>query len=180
LAERELQRLALEDALTGLPNRRSFTQEAERALHAAERQGRELTLVMLDLDHFKRVNDQYGHNVGDQVLQEFARRLRLALRKSDVPGRWGGEEFVALLHGSIPATAVAAERVRAIVAETPFTTSAGPLSITVSAGCANVLDGDKLGGLVERADQALYLAKRTRNCVRTETDVQAVAMSSVD
>lgn len=165
-AERELNRLAQEDALTGIANRRCFSNEAERAMHAAERHGGALTLLLVDLDHFKHVNDDHGHNVGDEVLVEMARRLRAVLRKSDLGGRWGGEEFIALLHGTPETAQGFAERLRQAVADTPFETSAGPLYITLSGGCAGMRPGDTLSTLVARADEALYRAKRQgRNCV---------------
>lgn len=168
-AERELNRLAQEDALTGIANRRCFSAEAERAMHTAERHGLSLTLLLLDVDHFKRVNDEHGHNVGDEVLVELARRLRDVLRKSDLGGRWGGEEFIALLHGPPDAALGFAERLRRSVADQPFATSAGPLHITLSGGCAGHRPGDSLSGLVGRADQALYAAKsQGRNRVQAE------------
>lgn len=168
-AERALKRLAQEDALTGIANRRCFSAEAERALHTAERHGGALTLLLLDVDHFKRVNDEHGHNVGDEVLVELARRLREVLRKSDLGGRWGGEEFIALLHGSPDAALGFAERLRRSVADQPFQTAAGPLHITVSGGCAGHRPGDSLSSLVGRADQALYAAKgQGRNRVQAE------------
>ena len=159
LAERELRRLAQEDVLTGIANRRYFSAEAERAMHAVERSGQPLSLLLLDLDHFKHINDEHGHNVGDEVLAEMVRRLREALRKSDLPGRWGGEEFIALLHGDTDAAMAVAERVRLTVADTPFATSNGPVAMTLSGGCARHRPGDTLSRLVGRADKALYAAK---------------------
>lgn len=159
LAERELQRLAQEDALTGIANRRCFSAEAERAMHAVERSGQPLSLLLLDLDHFKDINDGHGHNVGDQVLTELVRRLREALRKADLPGRWGGEEFIVLLHSDADAAMAVAERVRRAVADTPFNTCHGPVNVTLSGGCASYRPGDSLSRLVGRADRALYAAK---------------------
>jgi len=159
LAERELRRLAQEDALTGIANRRYFSAEAERAMHAVERSGQPLSLLLLDLDHFKNINDEHGHNVGDQVLAEMVRRLREVLRKSDLTGRWGGEEFIALLHSDADAAMAVAERIRLAVADTPFATSHGPVAVTLSGGCASHRPGDSLSRLVGRADRALYAAK---------------------
>ena len=159
LAERELRRLAQEDVLTGIANRRYFSTEAERAMHAIERHDQPLSLLLLDLDHFKDINDQYGHNAGDQVLAELARRLLEVLRKSDLPGRWGGEEFIALLHSDADAAMAVAERVRLAVAGTPFATSHGLVEVTLSGGCASYRRGDSLSRLVGRADKALYAAK---------------------
>jgi diguanylate cyclase (GGDEF)-like protein len=159
LAERELRRLAQEDALTGIANRRCFSTEAELAMHAAERHGHPVSLLLLDVDHFKAINDHHGHNIGDEVLIELARRLCEVLRKSDLPGRWGGEEFIALLHGDTVAALGVAERLRQAVADTPFATSRGPLTVTVSGGCASQRPGEHLSALVGRADKALYAAK---------------------
>jgi diguanylate cyclase (GGDEF)-like protein len=160
LAERELRRLAQEDMLTGLANRRHFSNEAASILDAAEHNGQPLSLLLLDVDHFKLINDDYGHNVGDQVLVELARRLREALPDTALPGRWGGEEFIALLHGDIDTAMTAAERVRLAVAGSPFATSRGPLTVTLSGGCMEQRPGDTLSRLVGRADRALYTAKR--------------------
>lgn len=173
LAEQELRRLAEEDALTGIANRRHFSSEATHALHASERHDRPLSLLLLDLDHFKHINDEHGHNVGDEVLVELVRRLRAVLRKSDLPGRWGGEEFIALLPDSDADAAMAiAERVRHAVADTPFATSHGPVAITLSGGCSTLRRGDTLSRWVGRADKALYIAKHEgRNRILDATDV---------
>lgn len=159
LAERELRRLAQEDVLTGIANRRYFSTEAERALHAAERHGQPLALLLLDIDHFKDINDQHGHNIGDEVLVEMVKRLREVLRKSDLAGRWGGEEFIALLHGDAGAAMAVAERLRRAVADRLFATSCGAVAVTLSGGCASRRPGDSLSVLVGRADKALYAAK---------------------
>ncbi|PTT91579.1 hypothetical protein DBR42_03545 [Pelomonas sp. HMWF004] len=171
LAERELRRLAQEDVLTGIANRRYFSTEAERALHAVERDGQPLSLLLLDLDRFKDINDQYGHNVGDEVLAEMVKRLLQVLRKSDLPGRWGGEEFIVLLRGDASAAMRAAERVCQAVAGTPFDTSHGPLAVTLSGGCASYRQGDSLSSLVGRADKGLYAAKHGgRNRIRDASE----------
>lgn len=160
LAERELKRLAEEDALTGIANRRHFSREAERAIERAHRYNEKLSLLMLDIDFFKRINDSHGHNVGDEVLCEMARRMQACLRKTDLPGRWGGEEFVALLPHTMLDTALkVAERLHAEFMEQPVKTSAGALPVTFSGGSAQLLPGDSLHSLVARADAALYRAK---------------------
>ncbi|HEX5126648.1 MAG TPA: diguanylate cyclase [Rhodocyclaceae bacterium] len=160
LAERELKRLAEEDALTGIANRRHFNLEAQRSISQALRHGQELSLVLFDIDHFKHINDTYGHNVGDEVLREVASRMHDCFRKSDLPGRWGGEEFIALLpHTSLEAATQVAERLRARLADQPFATSAGDIAVTLSGGGTQLLKADTLESLVARADAALYRAK---------------------
>ena len=160
LAERELKRLAEEDVLTGIANRRHFSVEAQRALEQARRHGEALSILMFDLDHFKHINDQHGHNVGDEVLREMAIRMQECLRVSDLPGRWGGEEFIALLpHTSVLTAHQVGERLRARLADQPVATSAGMLRVTLSSGGAQLQDGDTLESLVARADMALYRAK---------------------
>ncbi|MBS1208581.1 MAG: ydaM 3 [Proteobacteria bacterium] len=162
LAERELKRLAEEDALTGIANRRHFNREAERAIEQAHRYNEQLSLLMLDIDFFKRINDCYGHTVGDEVLCEMARRMQLCLRKSDLPGRWGGEEFVALLpHTMLETALMVAERLRAEFADLPVGTSAGALPVTFSGGSAQLRPDDSLQSLTARADAALYRAKNS-------------------
>jgi diguanylate cyclase (GGDEF)-like protein len=162
LAERRLKQLAEEDVLTGLTNRRHFSVEARRALEHEQRYGLKLSLLLFDLDFFKRVNDEHGHNVGDEVLVEMAYRMLACFRKSDLPGRWGGEEFIALLPHTPIATAVqVAERLRASLADVPVQTQAGPIRVTLSGGCAQWQAGDTLESLVGRADAALYRAKHS-------------------
>ncbi|GAB2881122.1 hypothetical protein GCM10027046_06660 [Uliginosibacterium flavum] len=162
VAERELQRLAQQDALTGIANRRHFREEADRAIDRAERYGEPLSLVMLDLDHFKHVNDSYGHQAGDQVLLETVSRINSCLRKSDIAGRWGGEEFVVLLPHTDAAEALfAAERLRTALAASPILADANALTITLSAGFAQRLAGETLDSFIARADTALYQAKNS-------------------
>jgi diguanylate cyclase (GGDEF)-like protein/PAS domain S-box-containing protein len=160
VAERELERVAYTDSLTGLANRRYFLAEAERAAARGDRHGQTLSLMIFDLDHFKSINDQHGHQAGDDVLCRVAERTRNSLRKEDMPARWGGEEFVVLL----PLTALAqamlvANRLRTAVAGAPLPTSAGPLPVTCSCGVAQRRQGESIGALIARADAALYKAK---------------------
>jgi diguanylate cyclase (GGDEF)-like protein len=161
----EVQRLATTDALTKLFNRRHFFEVAEQEFERALRYGRPLSLLMLDVDHFKQVNDVYGHLVGDQVLQALAARCRAEVREIDVIGRYGGEEFTVLLPETTPAEAPkAAERLRQAVAGSPLAVADLHLPITLSVGVASLGDarqGLTLAGLIDRADQALYHAKRT-------------------
>jgi diguanylate cyclase (GGDEF)-like protein len=150
---------ALTDELTGLSNRRAFTDDFRRAIARAGRTGEPLALAVADLDHFKNINDAYGHPVGDQVLSRFAALMQSSVRAGDVAARLGGEEFAVLFIGADPAAAGGfAERLRA---ETERTfTEDGP-EITVSIGVANWRADDPVESvdLMRRADQALYEAK---------------------
>ncbi len=168
----ELQLLATTDALTGLPNRREFMrrlEEEQSRLQRAPQQG--ACVLLLDVDHFKRINDEYGHAAGDQVLQQLAERMNAGRRKIDMLGRIGGEEFAMLLPATAPAAAaLTAERLRAWVAEAPMHLPDGvALEVTVSIGLAALDPADAEGAhALSRADQALYAAKRAgRNRVLT-------------
>ena len=168
-ADREAYELATTDSLTGVYNRRTFKELAEPLLSRARRTRTPVSLLLLDLDHFKRVNDTHGHLAGDEVLAGFARLARLCLRKEDLLARFGGEEFVVLLPGTSEAAAVAlAERIREEIADTPMHTGASDVSVTVSVGLAGE-SGERLPtleALLARADEALYAAKaQGRNCV---------------
>jgi diguanylate cyclase (GGDEF)-like protein/PAS domain S-box-containing protein len=160
VAERELERVAYEDSLTGLANRRYFLAEAERAAARADRHGQALSLLLFDLDHFKRINDQHGHQAGDEVLREVAQRTRKSLRAEDMPARWGGEEFVVLLPmTALPEASRVAERLRVAIGGTPSVTSAGPLPVTCSCGIAQRRRAEPILEFIARADAALYQAK---------------------
>ncbi len=158
----EVKELSITDPLTALYNRRHFFEQAAREFPRARRYARSLAAVMLDLDRFKRVNDTYGHAVGDQVLQSVARICRRELRQIDLLARYGGEEFVALLPESELAEAgQVAQRLCDRIAAATFDTNAGPVQLTVSLGVAALdEDCDHLEELVKRADQALYTAKQ--------------------
>ena len=156
-----MQRLAERDALTGLPNRRRLVTAGQDEIRRALRLDHPLAALMLDIDHFKRVNDRHGHGAGDDVLREVARRIQDAVREIDLPARYGGEEFAVLLPDTRAAKAQeVAERIREVVGATPIDTRRGALSVTISAGVA-VLDQDRgdLTTLLEAADGALYAAK---------------------
>ena len=165
----EARRLSVTDALTGLWNFRYLQLQSERELESSERFERPMSMLIADLDHFKEVNDQYGHAVGDEVLIEVAARLRDATRVPDVVARYGGEEFVVLLPGTdAEGAAATAERIRAAVAGVPIATSAlGPdghpleLRVTCSVGVATYpSDGTAVAALLRNADAAMYTAKR--------------------
>ena len=163
----ELASLANTDALTLTLNRRAFMEEASRVLANERRQQRPCGLLMLDLDHFKLVNDNFGHVRGDRVLKYFADRVRERLRGGDVFGRYGGEEFLVLLPGAgVDAALVLAEQLRARVAEAPLGLDGEKTELTVSVGLAVDMGEGGISELIEAADWALYRAKhRGRNCV---------------
>jgi len=156
-----LERLTSTDVLTGLRNRRGLEEEARRLVSRARRHGRSVAALVLDVDHFKAVNDEHGHAAGDVALRQIAARLRGALRAEDVLGRWGGEEFLALLPdtGALGA-AMAAERLRRAVADSPVGTQSTARWMTVSVGWA-LWDGHDPDGLIEAADRELLAAKRS-------------------
>ena len=154
-ANRRLAEQALTDHLTGLANRRHGAHELDRAVALAVRHGQALSLARIDIDHFKQVNDSYGHQQGDEVLAVVARRLQRAVRGGDELARWGGDEFVVIQPATDRAGAGrAAERLRAAVAEAPV----GAVDVTVSVGWAHWA-GDTADDLLARADRALYRAK---------------------
>jgi diguanylate cyclase (GGDEF)-like protein len=150
------------DTLTGLPNRRALdTMLADAALRS-HKLGEPLTVVMLDIDHFKRCNDNYGHRGGDAVLVEIAARLRAEMRGSDFAARFGGEEFILVLPGcSLILGQRVAERVRQAIARRPVIYEGKSVSVTTSLGLAELQPKEKPGQVIERADQALYSAKNS-------------------
>jgi diguanylate cyclase (GGDEF)-like protein len=161
ISELELRVLAMTDGLTGALSRRAFRQELDRAFSLAIRHKHDLSCIILDLDHFKTVNDQYGHSAGDQVLSAAAAACREELRKSDAFGRMGGEEFAILLpHTGLGSAMKVAEKLRAAIAQLRIPTLAQPIKVTASFGVAN-LDESVAGpdALLQNADVALYSAK---------------------
>lgn len=155
--------LAVTDDMTGLYNRRYFDRHLGVMLGKAQSQERDMALMILDIDHFKAVNDTYGHDIGDAVLKEFASRLKRNIRGVDLACRFGGEEFVVLMPDTDYAQAeLVAERVRQSISERVFEVNAGrPLAVTVSAGVTlNENASDTPESLIKRADVALYRAKR--------------------
>jgi diguanylate cyclase (GGDEF)-like protein len=158
----ELECLSRTDALTGVPNRRSFDQALVQETARARRYGSALGVVVLDIDHFKKINDTHGHHGGDEVLRAFAKTVAGELREGDVLFRYGGEEFVALLPYADQAGAVkAAERLVKAVGASPVRVGSAMVNVTTSAGVAALAGSDADGlSLVARADNALYEAKR--------------------
>lgn len=161
LALSRMQDLAMIDELTGLKNRRAFFDDAEPAIAMARRRGQPVAVALLDLDHFKAVNDSHGHAAGDVVLQEVARRIVDTFREEQMVGRIGGEEFVALLPDTTPAQAlVAVERVRRAVGDSPIPVPSGAsVRVTLSGGIALLRDGDSVAAAIDHADKAMYRAK---------------------
>ena len=173
---RQLIEIATTDALTGVSNRRHFLDLCERELAKARRYRTPLSLIILDIDHFKKFNDTYGHDVGDDVLRTVAQALKHELRTEDILARYGGEEFVVLLPETplADALAVAAERLRKRIENTPLETVHGSLKITISLGVASFSEErNDIRSILKRADEGLYAAKqRGRN--------QSVALADSD
>src|SRR5260370_11517960 len=164
------------DTLTGLPNRRALDEFFRQAQIAAMEQGDPLSALLIDIDHFKRFNDEYGHGVGDHVLRLMAKVLREGVREIDLPARYGGEELIAVLPGADLATcATGAERIRRLISECHLsrrsTREALP-GITVSICVGQFQLGESMDDLIDRCDRALYVAKRGgRNRVVTENEL---------
>jgi diguanylate cyclase (GGDEF)-like protein len=157
-ANRELERLASTDVLTGAANRLRFQGRAGRQMALSRRHDMPLSLVMFDLDHFKRVNDEHGHEAGDRVLRSTARVVMDNVRRSDQLFRWGGEEFLLLLpHADLAAAAGLAEKLRGLLEHEDM---GDGLGVTASFGAAELAEAESLDSWVERADQALYAAKQ--------------------
>jgi diguanylate cyclase (GGDEF)-like protein/PAS domain S-box-containing protein len=164
---RQLERLAYSDPLTGVANRRALDDHLSRAIGHARRHGGVLGVVLVDVDHFKRINDRFGHERGDIVLRSVARRMAEAVRQGDVLGRLGGEEFLVVAREADPeGLERVAERLRDAIAAAPVESGAASMSVTVSVGWA-VWDGESPDAFLCRADRALYAAKEAgRNAVR--------------
>ncbi len=164
----ETRHLATTDSLTGLRNRRTITERLRDEIARSTRYGTSVSVLLCDIDHFKQVNDTFGHQTGDDVLRAVSHTFERAVREVDLIGRWGGEEFLVVLPETDSEGAeVVAERIRAYVAELP-PFSNGPAQVTISVGVAHYEIGDELEQLVRRADKAMYRAKHEgRNRVHT-------------
>jgi diguanylate cyclase len=165
------------DTLTGLPNRRALEEFFRTAQTEAMEQGRPLSALLIDIDHFKRFNDDFGHGVGDQVLRLVAKAVRERVRDSDLAARYGGEELIAVLPGAdLVACTATAERIRRGIAEGRITrrSSGEELpGITVSIGVGQFQLGESMEEMIDRCDRALYQAKkRGRNLVVTENEIE--------
>ncbi|MFN2569183.1 MAG: diguanylate cyclase [Candidatus Dormibacteria bacterium] len=169
----ELEAITRTDALTGVFNRRHLEEELERFVRLARRHDDSVAIVLLDIDHFKRVNDTHGQDVGNAVLKELCRRVQAVVRAEDslgrwgdsLLGRWGGEEFLLVLpQTDVDGAAMAGERVRSAIAETPFPVGDLQVEITVSAGCSGGTQAPP--ELIRRAETAMRQAKEAgRNCL---------------
>ncbi|AWJ83972.1 hypothetical protein TSH58p_10845 [Azospirillum sp. TSH58] len=174
-SEERLRRLSITDSLTGVSNRRHFVEAAEQELARARRYGRPVTLLMLDLDHFKSINDTHGHAVGDEALRAFTAASRALLRENDLLGRTGGEEFAILLpETDIAGARMVAERIRRRTAELAVPAGDETVRFTVSIGVACCAAGTRdVDAMLSSADEALYRAKAAgRNrvvCAREPT-----------
>jgi two-component system, cell cycle response regulator len=168
---RQLYDASVTDALTGAHNREHFDTQLRAELSYARRHNTDVSLVIFDADHFKKVNDTYGHQVGDSVLMQIAQVVQSTVRSEDVFARYGGEEFALVLRGiDIEGCGAVADRLRERIASQQIQTERGPLSVTVSAGCASLsTTQDKTPeGLISAADRRLYGAKHAgRNRVVT-------------
>lgn len=154
----DLDRLSRIDGLTDIYNRRHLDEQLEAATKTAARYQQSLAILMLDIDHFKQVNDRDGHPAGDRVLQEFARRIQASVRAGAIVGRWGGEEFLVIApHTNVEHAMSLGERIRASIANEPIDIGHGCISITVSIGCAAGIGPSN--ELIKRADTALYRSK---------------------
>ena len=164
----ELERLAVTDKLTQLPNRVKIDEILEQELARTGRSGQEFSILILDIDYFKSINDTHGHQAGDAVLKEFASTVKDSLRKTDTVGRWGGEEFLVVVPSvGIEAAAVTAEKLRRVIETSRFT---GVPGITCSFGVTSSVPGDSVAAMITRADQALYRAKNAgRNRIEVES-----------
>ena len=166
-----LQKLAMLDDLTKLHNRRAFLRKGRDEFERAKRYGTSLSVLMIDVDKFKSINDSFGHGVGSSILKGLAAELKKDLRSTDVAGRLGGDEFSVLLpHSSIHSARILAERLRKAIESRPFTAKQTTLNITISIGVSTLAsEMNSIMDLMESADAALYQAKVRRNSIASFT-----------
>jgi diguanylate cyclase (GGDEF)-like protein len=162
----DLMEMATVDALTRIPNRRATQVFLEKELSRAQRNDSEFSVLLIDIDNFKQVNDRSGHAAGDHVLVKTASIFQSMIRKQDWVGRWGGEEFLMILPGDCDAEALA-ERVRREIANSKYSRGSVSFGITISIGVACAKKSDQIHQILKNADQALYQAKLTKNTVST-------------
>jgi diguanylate cyclase (GGDEF)-like protein len=160
----DLMEVATIDVLTRIPNRRATQSFLEKELSRAQRNQGEFSVLLIDIDNFKQVNDRWGHDVGDHVLVKTASIFQAIIRKHDWVSRWGGEEFLIILPGPCDAEYLA-ERVRAEIAKSEYNHGAASFGITVSIGVASATQQDQIDQILKNADEALYRAKQTKNTV---------------
>lgn len=165
---------SLHDNLTGLSNREAYNKRIEETLANLRRYGVAASIMVCDIDHFKKVNDAFGHHIGDMVLKKVAELLRNKVRVNDFVARYGGEEFVVIMpHTTLDNAVIVGEKVRALIDESVFKIKDKTIPVTISIGVSAFRKEDDIVSAFERADGALYLAKRSgRNRVKTEEDVQ--------
>ncbi len=172
--QNDLNDLAMNDALTRVHNRRAMQDMLNFEMGRVEKEIREFSIILIDVDHFKNVNDTYGHDIGDVVLKWLASTINQQLRTQDVIARWGGEEFLILLPDTTLDEAMAiAERLRSVIDTASIETNAGRLHISFSAGVSCSQSTRDVNTLCKIADQALYIAKETRNTVVSQRDIPA-------
>jgi diguanylate cyclase (GGDEF)-like protein len=166
--QRRLEEMAVTDKLTGIANRQAFAPLIEQLLSELRRSPQAVSLLLIDIDHFKQINDTHGHQAGDDMLRTLAQRIAGSLRESDLIFRWGGEEFLVVLRDCAGENARhLADKIRMAVAATPLAINGTSLHATISVGVAERTEDEDIDHLIGRADQALYLAKRDgRNCSR--------------
>lgn len=167
---REYENRASFDSLTGLYNRYKFSELYVSTYRTMLQRENKLSLILLDIDHFKRINDTYGHNIGDSVLKRITQTLKENIRNIDIACRWGGEEFLLLLPTATLQSAISiANKIRENIHTIEIEPAGG---VTISCGVSEVRIGEEMEEVVERADRALYLAKNSgRNCVKSELDL---------
>ena len=176
-AKQDAEHTAKHDALTGVGNRRKFDEAYSVEINRIQRYGGELCIMVADIDNFKKINDRYGHGVGDEVLAQFAELLCKLVRPTDVVARIGGEEFVVLMpHTGVSKAVVTADRVRASLAAQRVSTLMEP--VTVSIGVAELEKGESRDSILHRADRALYHAKRTGRNKVAEANPSGLMTSS--
>jgi diguanylate cyclase (GGDEF)-like protein len=168
----QLHEMAMNDALTRVRNRRAMDKLLEFEMERVSNEVKDFSIILIDIDHFKKVNDTYGHQVGDEILQWFAATLQNNIRIQDFVARWGGEEFLILLPDtSLDESAQLAERLRSIVASSVTGVEDEEIMLTFSAGVSSSSTNRDVKELCKVADQALYLAKQTRNRITTQNEL---------